>query len=205
MKKQNGFTLIEILIALAVFAILATITSSTLYYAFTTRTRITAQADQLNNLQLALTLFERDITQTVQREVRGNNMHIFPVFVGEKFYLEFTRGGVINPNTNEKKSNLQRIAFLCKNKQLIKRKWYSLDTMDRTKFSDQVLLSHLNNCQFAYLNHSLQLLSEWRANAKTQDQKEEPLPKAIQFNLSLQNWGKASFLYIIPEALYAEK
>ena len=37
-KKLNGFTLIEILIALAVFAILATITTSVLYNAFTTRT-----------------------------------------------------------------------------------------------------------------------------------------------------------------------
>ena len=53
MTRVKGFTLIEILIALTVFAILATITSSTLYYAFNTRTRVNEQSERLSTLQLA--------------------------------------------------------------------------------------------------------------------------------------------------------
>ncbi|NYQ85965.1 GspJ family T2SS minor pseudopilin variant LspJ, partial [Escherichia coli] len=69
MIKNKGFTLIEILIALTVFAILATITSSTLYYAFNTRTRVNAQAERLNALQLAISIIQQDTSQTVERAI----------------------------------------------------------------------------------------------------------------------------------------
>lgn len=205
MKKEQGFTLIEILIALAVFAILATLTSSAMYYAFNTRARVTEQANRLNTLQLALTLIQRDTEQAVLRDVRGNEMHIFSAFVGEPHYFELTRGGIINPNGDEKRSSLKRIAFLCRDSNLIRRTWDILDTTDRKNVRDKVILDNLLNCKFAYLNRNLQVLPEWHANAIQQNQRAEPLPQAIQFNLTLKDWDKMSFLFIIPEALYAEK
>lgn len=205
MSKQHGFTLLEILIALAVFAILATITSSAMYYAFNTRARVNEQADRLNTLQLAVTLIERDVEQIVARAIRGNEMHLFPAFIGQHQYLELTRNGIVNPNSEEKRSSLKRIAYVCQNNQLLRRSWESLDTTNRKLYEDKVLLDNIVNCKFAYLNHSLQVLPEWRENALQQNQQSEPLPKAIQFTLTLKDWDKMSLLFIIPEALYAGK
>ncbi|ARG97451.1 GspJ family T2SS minor pseudopilin variant LspJ [Legionella micdadei] len=204
--RNRGFTLIEILIALAVFAILAAMTSSALYYAFNTRARVNEQAEQLNALQLALTLIERDTEQVIHRDIHsGSDMHLYPAFVGEPQYLELSRSGIVNPNSEEKRSVLQRIAYFCRNNQFVRRSWISLDPVDRKGYQDKVLMDNLTHCRFAYLNANLQVLSEWQANALQQNQRAEPLPKAIRLDLTLRNWGNLSRLFIIPEGLYAEK
>ncbi|MFA6304048.1 MAG: GspJ family T2SS minor pseudopilin variant LspJ [Legionella sp.] len=204
MKTAKGFTLIEVLIALSIFAILATLTSSSLYYAFNNRARVNAQAEQLNNLQLAISIMQQDTLQAVDRSIRGNDMHTFPGFIGQANYFELTRGGIVNPDSLEQRSTLKRIALVCENNQLVHRTWESLDTLDRNVHNDKVLLSNLSACNFKYLNQSLQMLNEWRAQALAQDQTKEPLPKAIQVNVTLKEWGEMNLLFIIPGALYAK-
>jgi len=201
--KTRGFTLIEILIALAVFAILATITSSAMYHAFNTRARVTKQADRLNTLQLAITMIGRDVQQTIERSIVSGDMHVSPAFVGESNYVEFTRSGVVNPNSLAQRSTLKRVAFLCGGGKLIRRSWQQLDTPARKQVQDRILLTDLDECSIAYLAHNRQILSEWRENAVQEDQKKETLPSAIQFTLTLHDWGNMSLLFIIPEALYA--
>lgn len=203
MNNKMGFTLIEILIALAVFAILATITSSVMFYAFNTRARVTEHAERLVTLQLAISLIERDTEQAIVRAVRGNEMRLFPAFVGQKSYMELTRNGLANPGSQEKRSTLKRIGLLCVDNQLVRRSWDSLDSVDRKNYEDKVLLNNIAKCQFNYLNQNLQLLPEWRENALSQNQKSEPLPKAVQLSLVFKGWGELSLLFQIPKAMYA--
>lgn len=203
MTRSQGFTLIEILIALTLFAILATITSSILYHAFTIRTQVNAQAEQLSALQMAISIVQQDTLQTVDRPVRGNDQLLHAAFVGQAQYMEFTRDGHLNPKSIEKRSTLKRVALLCKEGKLLRRTWESLDVVNRSKFEDKVLLADLVQCQFNYLNQTLQVLSEWRAEVVTQNQNKEPSPKAVQLNLKLKTWGAVSLLFIIPGALYA--
>ncbi|MFA5959216.1 MAG: GspJ family T2SS minor pseudopilin variant LspJ [Tatlockia sp.] len=204
MTKNKGFTLIEILIALAVFAILATISSSAMYYAFTTRSRVTAQADKINSLQLALLFIQRDTEQLVLRTVRTDHLAIKPIFIGEPQFFEATRAGNAVPGNQYRQSTLERIALLCQNNQLIRRKWLSLDTIDKNQYLDKTLLSDVQECHFSYLNSTLQSLKEWRVGALLPNQKPEPFPKAIQLHLTLKGAITLSYLFIIPEALYAE-
>ena len=77
MNRRHGFTLIEVMVALAVFAILSAMTSQALYHAFDTRARVNEQANQLNAIQLAMTLIRRDTQQIIERSIYGNDMHIF--------------------------------------------------------------------------------------------------------------------------------
>jgi len=203
MKKNRGFTLLEVLIALTVFVILATVTTSAMYHAFNTRAIVTRQADRLSTIQLAMALIQRDTQQITERSVRGNQLQLIPAFIGQSQYLEFTRGGDVNPD-DHLRGTLIRIAFLCQNGQLVRRSWEAPDTPNRYKYKDKVLLNKLDQCRFAYLSHDLQVISEWRENALRQNQRKESLPTAIQFTLNLKDWGNMSLLFIIPEALYAE-
>ncbi len=203
MKKTTGFTLIEILIALTVFAVLATITSSSLYYAFNTRSRVAIQALHLNNLQLAVSIMQQDITQIVNRAIRGDEMHLFPALVGQNQYLEFTRAGYTNPASREKRSTLKRVALVCEDKQLIHRTWSMLDTPQRDNYQDKVLLADIENCHFNYLNKNNQLLHDWRPQQNAGDPNAELVPRAIQINLNFKDWGEMNMLFIIPGGLYA--
>ena len=203
MKIHEGYTLIEIMIALMVFAILSTITARAMYHAFDTRARVNVQANELNTVQLALMLITRDTEQVVERAVRGSDLRTYPPFVGRSTYIEFTRGGLVNPNGLEPRSTLQRIAYVCSGKKLIRRSWDSLDTPTRSQHQDKILLDNLDECKFAFLANNRQVLPEWRAYALQQNQKNETLPIAIQFTLTLHDWGNMSLLFAIPEALYA--
>jgi general secretion pathway protein J len=203
MKKLKGFTLLEILIALTIFAILATITSSSLYYAFNTRNLVNIQANRLNELQLAISIIQQDTLQIVDRAVRGNEMREFPILVGQAEYMEFTRDGIVNPKSLEKRSTLKRVGLACLDGTLVHRTWESLDPTDRNKYEDRVLISNVDKCTFSYLNQHLQSLPEWRAEAISEEQQSELFPKALQINLTLKDWGPINLLFVIPQALYA--
>lgn len=203
MNQSKGFTLLEILIALTIFAILAAITSSILYHTFSIRARVADLADRTNTLQLAISLIQQDTLQTVERPIRSDDQQVFPAFIGQTSYLELTRDGNANPQSLEKRSTLKRVALVCNGQTLVRRTWNTLDSIDKKKFEDKVLLDELTQCNFKYLNQTLQLLEQWRDQAITQSQRKEPLPKAIQVNVTFKNWGEMNLLFIIPGAVYA--
>lgn len=205
MKNNLGYTLIEVMVALLIFVIIAGTTSGILYHVFNTRDRINAQAKELGDLQLAITLIQRDTQQMVDRAILGNDMHNFPPFIGLSNYVEFTHGGVVNPNGEEERSTLSRVAFLCEKNQLIRRSWAHLDLPSRNTYVDSLLLSNLEGCSFAYLGKNLQRLSEWKAYALQQNQQNETLPLALQLQLKVHGWGESVMLFIIPQSLYDEK
>ncbi|AHE67166.1 GspJ family T2SS minor pseudopilin variant LspJ [Legionella oakridgensis] len=200
--KTQGYTLIEIMVALAVFAILAVLTSVAMYHAFNTRARVNIHSDRLSELQLAMTIITRDAQQAVNRPVREAEMHLSSSFIGQPLYFEFTRGGIVNPNGTEKRSTMKRIAFICQEQQLIRRSW-NLDEPKRKQYQDKIILNNLDSCSFAYLSHNRQVLTDWHEHVVMQNQIKDPMPIAIQWTLKLHNWGEMSLLFIIPEGLYA--
>jgi general secretion pathway protein J len=196
MKSSPGFTLIELLIALCIFAILASITASSLFNAFHTAAHLTKQADQLNEIQLALSILQQDNIQVTPRPVRGDQMRLFPAIIGHKDYYEITRTGNTNPNSAEKRSTLKRIAFLCQKGHLIRRTWASLDVIQRAQHEDKLLLSDLSECYFSYLNQHLQSFPEWLPQEK------EIFPKAVKLHLTIKNLGSMELLYPLPQTRY---
>ncbi len=202
MKKQYGFTLIEILIALVIFTIIASITSATLYQSFHARDKVNEIADKFNAIELAMSLINQDSSQIIPRSVRGTDLQRFPVFVGEADYFEFTRSGVINPNQTEPRSTLKRVAYRCGNGKLYRKSWQELDSFNRNRFQEKVILTNLSACRFQYINRTL---SEWRPQRSIRKRllKPELLPKAVQITLNIKSMGEVQPIFIIPEAAYA--
>lgn len=199
---NKGYTLIEVMIALSVFAIIAALSSGVMYHVFDIRGRVATQANQLDELQLALTLIEHDTMQFIPRTVRTKDVHIFSSFTGTHQYMEFTRGGQVNPNGLALRSTLKRVAFLCNDKQLIRRSWGVLDTLNRRDYEDKVLLSNLAACSFFYVSRNHQIMPEWRAYKIEQNQRMESIPSAIQITINPAKWGKMTFLFVLAEGLY---
>jgi len=197
-----GYTLIEVIIALAVFAILSTMSASVMLQAFKTKARLAEETDRINTLELTITLIRRDVEQILNRAIRGNEMHLFPPFIGESNYTEFTRGGYVNPNATVQASTLKRIALLCKKHALTRRSWATLDGPERNQYQDKLLLDNLEACSFSYVSQSQEILPAWRPYAVSQQQKNASLPEAIQLTLELKHLGKVDVLFAIPEGIY---
>lgn len=181
--KNKGFTLIEILIALAVFAIIASFTASILSQVLQIKEQSKEQISKINNLQLAIALLSKDIKQIVNRSVRGNQMHLFPSFIGQSDYVEFTRGGNVNPGFIENRSTLIRVAYICKNQNLIRRIWLVLDTPDRDRYHDTIMLDSLKKCEFAYIGMHNNIQPNWYQYTINRGRQTitTPLPEAVQF------------------------
>lgn len=202
---MKGFTLIEILIALAVFAILSAMTALSMSHAFNTRERVSQQIDRLSEIDFSITRMNRDANQITARPVRDEQMRLKPAFIGQDNYMEFTRSGLTNPNAFEKRATLKRIAFLCNKNELVRRSFARLDSASAHAYEDKVLISHLKSCAFTYLTPQNQWSDQWLNITNTRQNTPQSLPKAVQISLRLADLGKLSLVFVIPEGLYVFK
>src|SRR5210317_619118 len=125
MRNSRGFTLLELVVAMAIFAIMAAIAYSGLNNVLLAREQTDAHAKQLQQLQLAMNWFARDIEQAIDRGVRSEYGEMLPPVIGndfEGYLIELTRGGWRNP-ANHKRSNLQRVAYAVREEQLLRAYW----------------------------------------------------------------------------------
>src|SRR5262249_20378098 len=151
-----GFTLVELLIAITIFAIMSTITTSALYNAFTTRDRLALESKRNSALQLAFVLIERDITQIIDRKIM-NEKGVFPAVFGQESQLEFSRGGIINPRFTKKQSTLQRITYQLSKGRLIRFSEIALDTDRENPKTKTLLLQHVTSLSFSYIDKHKQI------------------------------------------------
>ena len=103
--NMRGFTLLEVLVSLAIFAMLGIATYSVVNTTVNGHEAVINQNKQLTDLQRAFTIIENDFTQLAQRKVRLNgedaNDSFFHVsdymFDSESVGFAFVRDGWTNP------------------------------------------------------------------------------------------------------------
>lgn len=198
MKNKNGFTLIEILVALFIFSIISAITVGVLHTALTVNSRTGENSDRLQQLQIAMILIERDIEQTINRPIIDNSGHQQPALEGKNTdnYIEFTHGGFMNPLAAFQRSTLQRVAYLLNENKLIRRTWPVLDRAPNTQYNDRPLLDNIVNMNIQFLDSENQWHDEWPPNNNA-SQENDQLPIAVQIHLSIKNWGEITRLFPI--------
>ena len=147
---SRGFTLLELLISLVIFSLIAAMAYSGLNNVLIARSQTEAKVQQLYKLQMALTMMERDVEQVVDRPIRDEYGDEKPAFVGNEYgdyLLEFTHTGWLNPLSSPR-SNLQRVAYSIKEEKLIRTIWYALDRAQDSEHFDTVLLDDVKNLEF---------------------------------------------------------
>lgn len=93
--KQRGFTLLEVLIAMALFSLLGLACYQLLERMMHTDQRIHQHELQLRHLQRAVGIFERDLTQAISYPVNGSSAR--NALIGEPKRIQWVRGGWSNP------------------------------------------------------------------------------------------------------------
>jgi general secretion pathway protein J len=192
-RPCNGFTLIELVVAMAVFAIMAAIAYSGLNNVLLAREQTDTHAEQLQQLQLAITWIARDIEQAVDRGARSQYGEFLPPLVGndfEGYAIELTRGGWRNP-ANHARSNLQRVAYAVREEQLIRAYWRVLDRAEDSKAYENVLLDGVKGIEVRYLAPDNEWHRSWPAQLLGANNESAPsLPRAVEFNIDTKQFGK---------------
>ena len=99
-SDRNGFTLVELVVAMGVFAMLSALAYGGLRSVLNNQAYTAQRAAELARLQLAYRLLEQDMQQVVKRGIRNEyGDPIGPLIAGSGLeqQLEFTRGGWRNP------------------------------------------------------------------------------------------------------------
>lgn len=187
MKK--GFTLIEIVVALLIFSLIAVMAAEGLSFLIRAESTIKQQGDELQALQMTFLLMERNLSQTIDRPISIAQNIKSPAFVGDSSSIEFTHGGYLNPEGQFARSTLQRTAYLLENGALIERDWPVLDRVPKTLPRDRVLLKATETIKFRFIDDQNNFYNNWPPGGikkeKNFQNPEGPLPRAIQLTISL--------------------
>ncbi|MFY0699176.1 MAG: type II secretion system minor pseudopilin GspJ [Bermanella sp.] len=113
MTKQHGFTLLEVLLAVSITAMIGIGASQLLSSTVSTKNATDIRAKQLRNIQRMDFWLKRDLWQIagrVTKDIYGNDA---PIITTEEDYdIEFTHSGLAAlPFGDIKRSNLQRVAY----------------------------------------------------------------------------------------------
>jgi general secretion pathway protein J len=188
---MKGYTLIEVIIALAIFAILGTLSVGLLSRAFDTKARLAAQIEPLTELQLAATRITQDMSQIINRPVLNQDQKETPALIANADGIVFTRGGFVRFNPKASDSTLRRIALSCNGQALVRKTWPKLDAFDSTPPQTQTLLSSLTHCSFSFMSRDKIWSNQW-------EKETTPFPAAFKLHLGLQDFGQITLIFMIP-------
>ena len=205
-RRSSGFTLLELLIALAIFGLLSVMSYSGLKSVPDQHAHTDAAADRLGQLQKIYLLMQRDIEQIVPRPVRGEYGDQLAALSGSEV-LQFTRGGWNNPLL-QPRSSLQRVGYAVEDESLVRYTWQVLDRAQDTLPQKQPLTTALTSMSIRYLSATDNWQTSWPPDDTSQvgvisSDASAPqllkLPRAIEITLEHEQLGKLVWLFQLPQ------
>lgn len=191
---EQGFTLLEVLIALSIFAIMGLASYHLLSGEARTQQALEKQSHEHNYWQRGIMRLTQDLQQAVNRSIREDYGNREPALVGESDSLTLTRGGWSNP-LHRVRSELQRVDYRLQTideQSFLQRSfWFALDRAPASEPIQQKLLPDIEYLQFRYYHTDNKAwVSQWPPI-------EEPdigLPQAIEVTLTSTTKGQVQRL-----------
>ncbi|MEM1410478.1 MAG: type II secretion system minor pseudopilin GspJ [Pseudomonadota bacterium] len=163
--NQRGLTLIEVLIALGVFAAVSALGVAALSLTVSGSDQLQEVDERIGDLERFRGLLRSDLRHLVDRPVlEPDTEQPRPAFVGGRVLSDFlpsregtallalVRSGWANPGAEEPRSELQAITWLIKEGALIRRQRPFLDAVADTPTAEDILLSELRDIDIAFLD-----------------------------------------------------
>ena len=192
--RQRGFSLIELLVALAVFATMAALAYGGLDSVARTRAELARKQDDFRDLMRGFGLIERDLRQAIARPVRGNYGEPLPALIGSSGHIEFTRTGFANPLA-EPRSHLERVLYELDDAELKRGTYAVLDRAPATTPKLATLRGNVDTFRLRYLDASNRWSDTWPplrdAVAGSPDLLTQ-LPRAVEFRIGTRDYGEVA-------------
>jgi general secretion pathway protein J len=211
-----GFTLVELLVALFISAILFAMGYGALSQALNNREQVEQQARRLLAVQLAVRTLEQDLELMQPRPVRDllGNAYLGPLvynanaltsqasasagagtvrYAGQlnQSLIQFTRGGWANP-AGVPRSELQRVGYLLRDHKLVRQYLPVLDADGTSILQERVLLEDVDAVTLRFMDASLTWQASWPTTLGALGPAQDQLrmrPVAIEVTLKLKDWG----------------
>jgi len=195
-SQHKGFTLLEVLIAIAIFSLISlssfTIFDSVLKGDTTAKER----SERQNELQRAFLLIERDITQISRRSVRLNGeapltqliQSSDDSFASEEQAIAFVRHGWTNPGLLLPRSDMQAVAYRVVEETLERLHFNFVDAVVGEEPKVRPLIKDVIALAFEYYDGK-QWQKTWSGNG---------LPLAIAIKIETKDYGLIRRQFLVP-------
>jgi len=198
-SRQRGFTLLEIMVAVAIFAIVGVLAYGG--YSELTRqsARIEESAARTRAIQSTMQRLVQDFSSMEPRPIReplGDNVQ--PALIADSRsdqLAEFTHSGWSNP-AGVPRSTLQRVAYRLEDGRLTRNYWVMLDRTLSTEPMRVVLLDRVKSVQLRFMTGQRRFSDQWPAlgGGPAGPNAARALPIAVEITLELEDWGKITRL-----------
>ncbi|WP_020648731.1 type II secretion system minor pseudopilin GspJ [Solimonas variicoloris] len=197
-RRARGFTLLEIIIVVAIFAIFAMLAYGGLDAVLKTRASVETAQQRLAELQKAYMRLRNDFQQLSNRPIRDNYGDLQAALLGaDNAAVEFTRGGWRNPLLLPRPT-LERVAYRLADGALIRSSWRLLDRAQDTKPVDVVLLRDVTDLRWRFLDEQREWRTRWptleTATTAAQAAGVAP-PLGVEVTLNTKDLGELRFLF----------
>ncbi len=193
MIRQRAFTLIEVLVAMAVFAVLAGFAYSTLGQTLLSAEILNERMDRLQALQRTMRLLTDDLQQLAPRPIRdelGDNLRpALDTGFQSGFALELTRSGWSNPIVLPRGTQ-QRAAYRIEDGELIRFHWHALDRTLSNEPVSVTLLDGVEGLQFRFLVGNNDYTEQWPPLNLSGALGARQRPRAVEITLLLEEEGE---------------
>jgi len=193
--RSKGFTLLEVLVAISIFAIIGLGANTMLRTVIDTQSRVKIDSEAFSDLSRALAMIERDLSHAVARGVRDEyGEPISALMIGEDLYaLEFTRAGWNNP-ARHPRSELQRVAYQVEEEILYRYFWLVLDRAEDSEPQKQLLLKDVQSFRVNAMDLEGDTDDSWPPqDANT------VFPPALEVSLDSASTGEIRRVYALTE------
>lgn len=196
--RSRGFTLLEIIVVVGIFAIFAVLAYGGLQSVLRTRTQVEAAQQRLAELQKAYVRLRDDFQQVRNRPVRDNYGDLQPAFKGaDNAPVEFTRGGWRNP-LFQPRSTLERVAYKLDDGALHRLSWRLLDRAQDTPAVDVVLLGEVTDLRWRFFDAQREWQTLWptlnTATTGAQAAVAAP-PLGVEVRLTTKDLGELRYVF----------
>ncbi|MES2604228.1 MAG: type II secretion system minor pseudopilin GspJ [Pseudomonadota bacterium] len=213
-RHADGFTLVELLLAVALSAVIAALAYAGINSGMQAALSLETEVHNLTELQRALSIIEEDLLQVRLRPVMHGVDYREPALVSNNSadsLLEFTRGGFANP-LQLPRSDLLRVRYVLRGGSLWREHWSQLDRVDALQTPQRVmLLSDVTGIELEFLAEQPGVIPDllslqeaggaWQRYWDSEDPRTAltaPLPLAIRLTLTTTQYAQVQRVVELP-------
>ncbi|WP_028024305.1 type II secretion system minor pseudopilin GspJ [Enterovibrio calviensis] len=196
-RRTRGFTLIEVLLALMIFATLSVAANQIFSNVIASDKQTQEVGDALKTLQRTLLIMDSDFRQMMARQYRDGGEEAQEALLemgddvneSESQGIRFVRGGWINPQALFPRGEVVKVGYRIQDDTLERVRWMYPDDSSAVDPAVMPVMEGVAEIKFEVLG-SESWQSSWDSPLE--------MPKAVRVTLDTERYGELTRVYLLP-------